>query len=195
MRISTITSLQLFPLFFALHKARTRREKLKAVSAIMTFQSHRMEVPVFRRISIHPSTERLLPYLLASLRESPKGDLDPLHQSINLTILYGTEKRFKKMFRLSSNFFECIRYYSGGIVKKCFDCLTMFSNVFYRYSHCFRVIVCPFSVSFLKAIVCKTSFFPDHPFVAVFWLASSSTLYVNVGLCVYPVPLYTLSYA
>ena len=45
----------------------------------MTFQSHRMEVPVFRRISIHPSAELLLPYLLASLRESPKGDLDPLH--------------------------------------------------------------------------------------------------------------------
>ena len=96
--IATMTSLQLLPLIFALPQARTRREKLKAVSAIMTFQSHRMEVPVFLRISIHPSADDLLPYLFASFRESPTGDLDSLHSSINLRILYGTKKRFKKMF-------------------------------------------------------------------------------------------------
>ena len=106
--IATMTSLQLLPLFFALHKARTRREKLKAVSAIMTFQFNRMEIPVFRRISIHSPADQLLPHLLAFLRESPTGDLDPLRSAINLRILYGSEKRFKKMFRLSRNVFNTV---------------------------------------------------------------------------------------
>ena len=59
-----------------------------------------MEIPVFCRIStgIHPPADQLLPHLLASSRESPTGDLDPLCSAINLRILYGTEKRFKKMF-------------------------------------------------------------------------------------------------
>ena len=98
--IAIITSLQLLPLFFAQRKAKTRREKLKAVSAIMTFQFNWMEIPVFCRIStgIHPPADQLLPHLLASSRESPTGDLDPLCSAINLRILYGTEKRFKKMF-------------------------------------------------------------------------------------------------
>ena len=103
-----MTSLQLLSLFVALHKARTRKEKFKAVCATMSFQSHQMEVPVFRSISIHPSHDPFIPHLLASLRQSPTGDLDPLHSAINLRILYRTEKRFKEMFRLSRNVFETV---------------------------------------------------------------------------------------
>ena len=116
--IAIITSLQLLPLFFAQRKAKTRREKLKAVSAIMTFQFNWMEIPVFCRIStgIHPPADQLLPHLLASSRESPTGDLDPLCSAINLRILYGTEKRFKKMF-------DCL----GG--------LALFSTHFETYCH------------------------------------------------------------
>ena len=44
--IATMTSLQLLLLFFALHKARTKRGKLKAMSAMMMFKSHRMELPL-----------------------------------------------------------------------------------------------------------------------------------------------------
>ena len=54
----------------------------------------------------------------------------PSHLIHCMNQLYGSEKMFKKMFQLSSNFFECIQYYSGDIVKKGFDCLAMFSNVF-----------------------------------------------------------------
>ena len=54
------------------------------------------------------TADHLLPYLFASFRESPTGDLDPLHSSINLRIKYGTEKRFKKMFRLSRKVFNTI---------------------------------------------------------------------------------------
>ena len=67
-----------------------------------------MEVSVLRRISVHPSADHLLPYLFASFRESPTGDLDSLHSSINLRILYGTENRFKKMFRSSRKVFDTI---------------------------------------------------------------------------------------
>ena len=69
-----MTSLQLLSLFVALHKARTRKEKFKAVCATMSFQSHQMEVPVVRRISIHTSLDQFIPYLLSSLRQSQTGD-------------------------------------------------------------------------------------------------------------------------
>jgi hypothetical protein len=96
------------PLMFALNKARTRRNNLKAISAIMVFQCNQMEVPVFRLISSSASSDTLLPFLMALSRDSPTGDLNPHQSSINLRILYDFEKRFKKMFRLSRNVFECI---------------------------------------------------------------------------------------
>ena len=52
--------------------------------------------------------EQLLPHLLASWRESTTVDLDSLCSAINLWILYGTEKRFKKMVQLSSNIFNTV---------------------------------------------------------------------------------------
>ena len=105
------TSTQLLPLIFALNKARTRRDQHNAVAAIMMFQFHQMPVPVFRHISISSHRNTLLEMLLLSTREGreiPSGDLDPLNSSINLRILKGKDKRFKQMFRLSRNVFNCL---------------------------------------------------------------------------------------
>jgi hypothetical protein len=70
---------------FTLNKVRTRRDKHKAVAAIMMFQFHEMPVPVFCQISIS-SHQNILPKMLLlstrEARESPSGDLDPLFDKL-----------------------------------------------------------------------------------------------------------------
>ena len=89
-------------------QSQNKKRKIESCVCDNDVSFNRMEIPVFCRISIHSPADQLLPHLLASLRESPTGDLDPLRSAINLRILYGNEKRFKKMFRLSRNVFNTV---------------------------------------------------------------------------------------
>ncbi len=81
---------------------------MKAAFARMTLLSHPSLPLNFGRITSSASQDALMVQFLTSLRDEPTGVLDPHNSSINLRIRYGSEKEFKRMFRVSRNVFESI---------------------------------------------------------------------------------------
>ena len=89
-----------------LSKARTRRDKIKAMMVKMTViaqQNGHANLAMIRRMARCTSHDALLVHLLACLREVPTGVNDPHNSDMIIRILYGNEIQFRRMFRVSRN--------------------------------------------------------------------------------------------
>jgi hypothetical protein len=94
-----------------LSKARTRRDRFKVLMVIMTVISQQNGRPILadiRRMDHSTSPDVLVFHLLASLREEPTGVNDPHNSDMIRRILWGNEKQFRRMFRLSRHVFEAV---------------------------------------------------------------------------------------
>ena len=94
-----------------LAKARTRRDRLKAIMVILTVcaqQQGRVNLAHLRRMACHTSDDALLVHLIAALREEPTGVNDPHNSDMMRRIKEGSENQFRPMFQVSSLVFEAI---------------------------------------------------------------------------------------
>ena len=94
-----------------LAKARTRRDRLKAIMVILTVcaqQQGRVNLAHLRRMARHTSDDALLVHLIAALREEPTGVNDPHNSDLMRRIKKGSEIQFRRMFRVSRLVFEAV---------------------------------------------------------------------------------------
>ena len=94
-----------------LAKARTRRDRLKAIMVILTVlaqQQGRVNLAHMRRMARNASDDSLLVHLIAALREEPTGVNDPHNSDMMRRIKKGTEIQFRRMFRVSRLVFEAV---------------------------------------------------------------------------------------
>ena len=94
-----------------LSKARTRRDKLKVAMVIMTViaqQNGHANAANLCRMARRTSSDALVVHLLACLREEPTGVNDPHNSDLIRKIVWGNEKQFRRMFRVSRYVFEAV---------------------------------------------------------------------------------------
>ena len=94
-----------------LAKARTRRDRLKAILVIFTVLSQQQgqaNIAHLRRMAHNTSDDSLVVHLLAALKVEPKGVNDPHNSDMMRRIKEGSENQFRPMFRVSSLVFEAI---------------------------------------------------------------------------------------
>ena len=94
-----------------LSKARTRRDKFKLAMVNMTViaqQNGHANAANLRRMARTTSSDDLVVHLLTCLREEPTRVNDPHNYDMSRKILWGNEKQFRRMFRLSRDVFETV---------------------------------------------------------------------------------------